>query len=108
MTNLTISLPDSAQAYIATQISSGRYATADEVLAALIEQAQQRADEASGLDFSGPDFSGPDFSGPEHLRIQSRSQLDDLLTEGLESGESIEVTDGWWEAKRVMLLGHPH
>jgi antitoxin ParD1/3/4 len=103
MTNLTISLPDSAQAYIATQISSGRYAAADEVLAALIEQAQQRADEASG-----PDLSGPDFSGPEHLRIQSRSQLDDLLTEGLESGESIEVTDGWWEAKRVMLLGHPH
>jgi antitoxin ParD1/3/4 len=91
MTNLTISLPDSAQAYIATQISSGKYTTADEVLAALIAQAQQQADDA--------------LSGPEHLQIQSRSHLDELLTEGLESGDSIEVTDEWWEAKRANLLG---
>jgi antitoxin ParD1/3/4 len=91
MTNLTISLPDSAQAYIATQISSGKYTTADEVLAALIAQAQQQADDT--------------LSGPEHLQIQSRSQLDELLTEGLESGDAIEVTDEWWEAKRANLLG---
>jgi antitoxin ParD1/3/4 len=87
MTQITISLPDSAQAYIATQISSGQYATADEVLAALIEQAQQRADEA--------------FSGPEQLQIQSQEQLDSLLIEGLASGKSVEVTAEWWNAKRV-------
>jgi uncharacterized protein YoaH (UPF0181 family) len=45
--------------------------------------------------------SDDDLRGPEHLQIHSRSQLDELLTEGLESGEAIEVTDEWWEAKRV-------
>jgi antitoxin ParD1/3/4 len=89
MTQITISLPESAQAYIATQISSGQYATADEVLAALIEQAQEQADQV--------------FNGPEQLKIQSRAQLDSLLLEGLASGESVEVTDDWWEAKRAKL-----
>jgi uncharacterized protein YoaH (UPF0181 family) len=44
--------------------------------------------------------SDDDLNGPEHLQIQSRSQLDELLTEGLESGDAIEVTDEWWEAKQ--------
>ncbi|MEB3291866.1 MAG: type II toxin-antitoxin system ParD family antitoxin [Synechococcales bacterium] len=82
MNYLTITLSDRAQAFIATQIASGRYATADELLSDLIEQAQQRAD--------------AEFNGPDQLQIQSRSHLNELLTEGLESGDAIEVTDEWW------------
>jgi antitoxin ParD1/3/4 len=91
MTNLTIALPDRAQAYITAQIASGRYSTADEVLNDLIEQAQEQEDNAA-------------FNGPEHLQIQSLSQLDQLLTEGLESGDAVELTDQLWEAKRQRLL----
>jgi antitoxin ParD1/3/4 len=90
MTHFTIALSDRAQAYIAAQIASGRYATAEDLLSDLIEQAQQQAD--------------TEFSGPEHLKVQSLSQLDDLLIEGLESGDAIEVTDQWWEEKRQQLL----
>jgi antitoxin ParD1/3/4 len=91
MTQLTLALPDRAQAYIDAQIASGHYATANEVLIALIEQAQAQEENAAQ-------------NGPEHLQIQSRSHLNTLLTEGLESGEAIEVTDQWWEEKRQLLL----
>jgi antitoxin ParD1/3/4 len=91
MTHITITLPDRAQAYIAAQIASGRHTTADEVLTALIEQAQDRDDDTI-------------LNGPEHLQIQTRSQLNAQLTEGLESGEAIAVTDKWWEEKRQRLF----
>jgi antitoxin ParD1/3/4 len=91
MTNLTIALPDRAQAYITAQIASGRYSTADEVLNDLIEQAQEQEDNAA-------------FDGPAHLQIQSRAHLDQLLIEGHESGEAVELTDELWEAKRQRLL----
>jgi hypothetical protein len=49
----------------------------------------------------------PDTGGaPEHLKIQSKEQLDQLLLQGIESldrGEGIEVTDAWWEQKRQEL-----
>jgi antitoxin ParD1/3/4 len=91
MTNLTIALPDRAQAYITAQIASGRYSTADEVLNDLIEQAQAQEDNAA-------------FNGPEPLQIQSRSHQEQLLTAGIESGEAVELTDELWEAKRQRLL----
>jgi uncharacterized protein YoaH (UPF0181 family) len=45
-----------------------------------------------------------EFNGPAHLQIQSRSHLDQLLTEGRESGDAVELTDQQWEAKRQRLL----
>ncbi len=32
------------------------------------------------------------------------ARLETLLLEGLDSGESIEVTDEWWKQKRTQLL----
>ena len=31
-------------------------------------------------------------------------QLEKMLIEGLDSGETIEVTEDWWEAKRQQLF----
>jgi antitoxin ParD1/3/4 len=94
MTNLTIALPDSAQAYINAEIASGRYQSAEEVVAALIECAQEGQIEEA------------DRHTPKHLTVTSREHLDMLLREGMESGDTIEVTDEWWVAKRQHLLGN--
>lgn len=48
--------------------------------------------------------NSPDLGAPEHLSIQSREHLDRMLREGLESGDSIEVTDDWWAQKRDQLF----
>jgi hypothetical protein len=42
MTYLTISLPESAKAYVDRQISDGSYNSVDEFLTVLIEQEQER------------------------------------------------------------------
>jgi len=79
MTQLTIFLPDAAQAYIDQQIATGQYTTAEEVLLALIDQEQQR---------------------------QAKQTLNAMLRSSLEKGNPITATDEWWEAKREQLLQH--
>ena len=77
MTTLNISLPDSMRAFIDEQIAQGGYSTASEYIRDLIRQAQKQA---------------------------AQEKLDSLLIEGLESGESIEVTDEWWQEKQERLV----
>jgi antitoxin ParD1/3/4 len=77
MTQFTISLPDTAKAYIEEQLASGSYNDADAIFADLIEQAQKR---------------------------QAQQKLNAMLREGLNSGTPIEATDEWWEQKRQHLL----
>ena len=77
MTTLNISLPDSMRAFIDEQIAQGGYSTASEYIRDLIRQAQKQA---------------------------AQEKLDNLLLEGLESGESIEVTDEWWQEKQERLV----
>ena len=75
--HLTITLPDTAQAYIDEQLASGIYTTADELLTSLILQERKR---------------------------QTKQKLNDMLRKGLNSGTPIEATDEWWEQKRAKLL----
>ena len=77
MKTLNISLPDSMRAFIDEQIAQGGYSTASEYIRDLIRQAQKQT---------------------------AQERLDSLLLEGLESGESIEVTDEWWQEKRDRLI----
>lgn len=77
MTTLNISLPDSMRAFIDEQIALGGYSTASEYIRDLIRQAQKQA---------------------------AQEKLDSLLIEGLESGEPIEITDEWWQAKQERLI----
>ena len=76
MTTLNISLPDSMRAFIDEQIAQGGYSTASEYIRDLIRRAQKQA---------------------------AQEKLDNMLLEGLASGEPIEVTDEWWQKKQERL-----
>lgn len=77
MTTLNISLPESMRTFIEEQVHKGGYSTASEYIRHLIREEQERTD---------------------HRR------LEELLLEGLDSGDSIQVTDEWGEQKRVQLM----
>ncbi|MBD2179640.1 type II toxin-antitoxin system ParD family antitoxin [Planktothrix sp. FACHB-1355] len=77
MTNVNISLPESMRVFIEDQVTKGGYSTASEYIYHLIHQEQNRL---------------------------AQAQMEELLLEGLDSGEPIEVTDEWWEQKRTDLL----
>lgn len=40
----------------------------------------------------------------EQERIAQQEQVEALLLEGLESGETMEATNDWWEQKRTQLV----
>jgi antitoxin ParD1/3/4 len=80
MTQLTIVLPDVAQAYIHEQIANGSYATVDDLITALILAENRR---------------------------QDQQRLNALIRQGLNSGAPIAVTDEWWEKQREQLLQEP-
>lgn len=77
MTTLNISLPESMRDFISEQVAKGGYSTASEYIRYLIRQELERV---------------------------AKTQLETLLLEGLDSGESIEITDEWWEQKRTELV----
>ena len=77
MTTLNISLPESMRDFISEQVAKGGYSTASEYIRHLLRQELERV---------------------------AKTQLETLLLEGLDSGESIEITDKWWEQKRNELV----
>ncbi|MBE9187817.1 type II toxin-antitoxin system ParD family antitoxin [Microcoleus sp. LEGE 07076] len=77
MTTLNISLPESMRDLMGEQVAKGGYSTTSEYIRHLIRQELERV---------------------------AKTQLETLLLEGLDSGESIEITDGWWEQKRTELV----
>lgn len=72
---LNLPLPDSIQNFINAQVAIGGYSNAAEYILHLIRQEQARA-----------------------LRVES------LLLAGLDSGNSVEITDDWWEQKLTHLV----
>jgi hypothetical protein len=68
-------------------------------------EAQQQVLELTRL-LQPDSLPDPSVGAPDLLTIQSRQQLDRLLQEGLESGDSIELTDEWWVQKRSQLFNN--
>lgn len=75
MSKLNLSLPESIQAFIEQQVAKGNYGTVNDYILHLIRQEQAKI-----------------------------AGVESLLLEGLDSGESMEVTDEWWETKRYELV----
>lgn len=77
MDPITISLPESLKTYVEAQVADGHYSSIDQYISKLIEQDQKR---------------------------RAQDHLDQLLLEGLDSGDPIRTTDEWWEQERSRLL----
>ncbi|MEX2175059.1 MAG: hypothetical protein WD872_11900 [Pirellulaceae bacterium] len=70
MVELQVKLPDWAGEYIQQQVAAGRFSSTDEMLADLVDQARIQA---------------------------AKKRLAELIQEGLDSGEGVEVNDAYWE-----------
>ena len=77
MTTLNISLPEAMRAFIDEQIAKGGYITASEYIRQLVRAAQKR---------------------------QAQERLEELLLEGLDSGEPTPMTAQDWDDIRRQAL----
>jgi len=76
-TSLNVSLPESLKAFVEEQVARGGYASASEFIRQLLREASESR--------------------------ARRDQLERLLAEGLESGDSLEVSADYWARKRKAL-----
>jgi antitoxin ParD1/3/4 len=81
MDTLNISLPEPLKAFVEAQVAEGRYSSASDYIHELIRADQKR---------------------------KAEERLEALLLEGLSSGEPVEVTEAFWNAKRHQLLERHH
>lgn len=77
MTNLNISLSDTMGEFIEQQLQEKGYSSANEYIIHLIRQEQEK---------------------------EAQNQIENLLLEGLNSGEPIEMTEEWWKNKRKEVI----
>lgn len=76
MTTMNISLPDHLREHVDQRVAAGGFSSSSEFIRGLIRKDQ------------------------DHVAEQ---QLAALIRDGLESGPSIAVDDGYWESKRSQL-----
>jgi antitoxin ParD1/3/4 len=76
METMNIALPESMKSFVQGRVSEGGYSSVSEYVRELIRADQKR-------------------------RVEE--QIDALLVDGLNSGDPIEVTPEYWEAKRRTL-----
>jgi antitoxin ParD1/3/4 len=76
MTTMNISLPAAMRKFVEKQVSEEGYSTASEYIRTLVREEQKR---------------------------KAKEKLESLILEGLNSGESIEVTPEYWEEIRRRL-----
>jgi len=72
---LNISLPDQIQPFLEERAIAAGFNSANDYVYHLIVREQER--------------------------IAQQERIESLLVEGLESGEPLEVTDDWWEHRRI-------
>jgi len=70
MAEFQITLPEDAAAYVQRQIAAGKFSSPSEVLADALREKQVQA---------------------------AKARLAELIREGIESGDAVEVTDAWWD-----------
>jgi antitoxin ParD1/3/4 len=80
MTTLNISLPETLREFIETQSTQDGYSTPSEYICALVKEAQKQ---------------------------KAREKVEDLLLEGLNSGEPVEMTaQEWSDIRREVYERH--
>lgn len=85
METMTISLPTELREFVEQQVSSRGLASASDYLQELVNQEQQAVE--------------------AHERLsKNKARLEELLLEGLDSGQPEDATMEWWEVKERMLM----
>jgi len=79
--SIVVQLPESAQSFIDEQVAAGRFSSASDCIASLVEEARKQA---------------------------ARDRLEQLLIEGLDSGPGIELTPEYWEKRKEELAKKYH
>ena len=77
MTSIQVSLPETAAEFVQRQVMTGEFSSPSEYLGFLVEQARA---------------------------LVERQKLDNLLEEGLQSGDPIPFSSGWWQKRKATLL----
>ena len=78
-TSMNISLPKPLRKWVDQIVAKAGYGTASEYIRELVRADQRR-------------------------RARKTQTLEEMLIEGMESGESFEVNDEWWEKKKATWL----
>jgi antitoxin ParD1/3/4 len=77
LSSLNISLPQSLKDFVESQVRQHGYSTPSEYVRELLRQDQKR---------------------------RAEDRLEAMLLDGLQSGDPIEITPDYWEAKRKSLV----
>ncbi|HEY2416202.1 MAG TPA: hypothetical protein VGI40_28435, partial [Pirellulaceae bacterium] len=74
MTSIQVSLAETAAEFVQRQVMAGQFSTPSEYLGFLVEQARALAE---------------------------RQKLDNLLEEGMRSGDPMPFSSEWWQTKKT-------
>lgn len=77
LTSMNISLPEPLKNFVEAEVSEGGYTSASEFVRELLRRAQKRRSQ--------------------------EERLDELLLEGLRSGDPVEVTEDFFEKKKQQI-----
>lgn len=77
LASLNISLPQPLKNYVESRVKAGGYSTPSEYVRELVRADQKK---------------------------RAEDRLEELLLEGLQSGDPIEITPQYWEKKRKQLI----
>src|SRR5687767_3814460 len=76
MNTLTITLSDAQKEFVSREVAEGKYASPEELIRHLLDEAQKR---------------------------KAHERVEELLLEGLNSGDPIPVTAEYWEEKHLRV-----
>lgn len=89
---MTITLPDEIAGRVEALAKRQGFASATEYLLSLVEEAELEA------------AARADATGPSALTPRSREELEQMLDEGMASGDPVEADAAFWAERQRVLL----
>jgi len=90
---LTIQVPESWREFLAEQVAKGGHRSADDYVEALLREAEVREGQAASQEFV------------RNLTPDQNARLEELIQEGLDSGEPVVADEAFWEQLRGRIAG---
>lgn len=106
MTTLNTRLPEPLSRYVEEQVRTGRYGTIDDYFRQLVEGARDEHAQADRMVRESIEIDGGEPLTDEQWQAMRPGVMRDIerqLLEGLDSGESTELTQADWDELRRKL-----